>query len=922
MYIMKNHFSLITLVFLLCAVPSAAQRNVAKFKEYTIEEGSYSNIAGQKRYEPDIYYTKSPDGTYTAHRLTVTPNGKNIRVSEPYLFSALPDGITIGWKTSTKPDNTEVIWGETEDQLNHSAEFMTTELSSSYFWNTSTLTGLQPDCIYYYKVKCNGHDSGIQRFRTLPQNGHQGVVRFLIFGDHQRNLYSDYEWMLRMAERKLNERYGEKPIEEHVSFIMNMGDQVDQGTLKQYDEIHRFKNRSVMSRLPIQTVVGNHDTYGDTDMRFYNGHYNAYRKASYRGLDAGTANYYAYQAGRVLWIGINSDGASDKQLQWIRNVVNTADADPTVDCIISVQHRPLYAEMYSTDVSAWMLKEVMPVLNQSPKHVMNCAGHHHLYARGQMPDHPVYHVISGGGVGIAEGGYLQLWGVTDVDIRDHDHVQATIDHWTYQIVEYDPASTTLSVESYSVGNKRLALDNVLVDSFSRKLNAKETPETPTFSLSASAFTLPTQIEQENDGEKLHSAQYQIARDKDFKNVVHERVLTFENLYKVDKNYLPLDQYALKPVTRLELEEGTVAPGTYYLRARNRNMNLDYSDWSNTLTIRIKDPNADMTVISADKTHYGAKPSVVISYSNAPTNEKTRIAVYRNGVEPATASMPYAYKQTDGTEGTVTFKITDYGKFYAVMLKGEGYEECSNRCYFRIGEGTVEFSLNKLVYEAGEPITLFLEDVPAQNNDWVGIYAQGITPQDAICPSWKYVGNNTTTQIDLNVADARNYNGPLQEGCYFANYFKNDGYDEAYDRIYFVIGKPASITAETDNAREGEELAFSWNGLPEQTECQLAHRPAGSGEEIAWVIVNGIQLEGNAGSIAVKGLPAGEHDISILLAGKRISNTTKVNILPGTGIGSAKTPEKSADAYTVDGKKTTSRTPKGIYIIDGKKYINQ
>ena len=103
---MKNHFSLITLVFLLCAVPSAAQRNVAKFKEYTIEEGSYSNIAGQKRYEPDIYYTKSPDGTYTAHRLTVTPNGKNIRVSEPYLFSALPDGITIGWKTSTKPDNT------------------------------------------------------------------------------------------------------------------------------------------------------------------------------------------------------------------------------------------------------------------------------------------------------------------------------------------------------------------------------------------------------------------------------------------------------------------------------------------------------------------------------------------------------------------------------------------------------------------------------------------------------------------------------------------------------------------------------------------------------------------------------------------------------------------------------------------------
>lgn len=918
MYIMKNHFSLITLVFLLCAVPSAAQRNVAKFKEYTIEEGSYSNIAGQKRYEPDIYYTKSPDGTYTAHRLTVTPNGKNIRVSEPYLFSALPDGITIGWKTSSKPDNTEVIWGETEDQLNHSAEFGTTELSSSYFWNTSTLTGLQPDRIYYYKVKCNGHDSGIQRFRTLPQNGYQGVVRFLIFGDHQRNLYSDYEWMLRMAERKLNEKYGEKPIEEHVSFIMNMGDQVDQGTLKQYDEIHRFKNRSVMSRLPIQTVVGNHDTYGDTDMRFYNGHYNAYRKASYRGLDAGTANYYAYQTGRVLWIGINSDGASDKQLQWIRNVVNTADADPTVDCIISVQHRPLYAEMYSTDVSAWMLKEVMPVLNQSPKHVMNCAGHHHLYARGQMPDHPVYHVISGGGVGIAEGGYLQLWGVTDVDIRDHDHVQATIDHWTYQIVEYDPASTTLSVESYSVGNKRLALDNVLVDSFSRKLNAKEKPEKPTFSLSASAFTLPTQIEQENDGEKLHSAQYQIARDKDFKNVVHERVLTFENFYKVDKNYLPLDQYALKPVTRLELEEGTVAPGTYYLRARNRNMNLDYSDWSNTLTIRIKDPNADMTVISADKTHYGAKPSVVISYSNAPTNEKTRIAVYRNGVEPATASMPYAYKQTDGTEGTVTFKITDYGKFYAVMLKGEGYEECSNRCYFRIGEGTVEFSLNKLVYETGEPITLILEDVAAETNDWVGIYAQGITPKDAICPSWKYVGKNTTTKIDLNVADARNYNGPLQEGCYFANYFKNDGYDEAYERIYFVIGKPCRISQRTISTEEGEKMEFTWDGLPMNAQCMIVRKETGDPAYIAW---KGIEpIIGVSGTITTTNLPKGEHEVCIWYEDNVISNTINISVKNELSIGKAKADAAKGEAYTLDGKKLTGHTSKGIFIRDGRKYM--
>ena len=915
---MKHFFTLTTLVILLGSGPATAQRNVTKFKDYSIEEGQYCNIGGQKRYEPDIYYTKSADGTYTAHRLTVQPNGERIKVSEPYLFSSRPNGISLGWKTSAQPKDVQVVWGETEDKLDNTAQYSTTELASNYFWNTTTLSGLQPNHIYYYKVKSNGHDSGVQRFRTLPQDGDEGVVRFLLFGDHQRNLYSDYEWMLRMAERKLNEKYGEKPIEEHVSFIMNMGDQVDQGTLKQYEDIHRFKNRSVMSRLPIQTVVGNHDTYGDTDMRFYNGHYAPYRKAAYKGLDDGTANYYAYQAGRELWIGINSDGASSKQLEWIRNVVNTADADPTVDCIISVQHRPLYAEMYSTDVSGWMLKDVMPILNASPKHVMNCAGHHHLYARGQMPNHPVYHIISGGGVGIAEGGYLQLWGVTDVDLYDHDHVQATIDHWAYQIVEYDPTSTTLSVETYSVGNKRLALDNVLVDSFSRTLGSKSVPAIPQFPFTTTTLNLPARIEQNATEETLHSAQYQVAKDKGFNNIVHERVITFENLYKVDKDYLPLNQYAEKPVTRLYLEEGDVTPGTYYLRARNRNMNLDYSEWSAVSTILISDPNADKAVIATDKTNYGAKPSVVISYANAPADEKARIAIYRNGVEPAADNMPYAYRKTEGTEGTMTFNIGNCGKFYAVMLKGENYEEFSNRSYFNIGEMAVEFSLNKLVYDVGEPITLILEDVAAETNDWVGIYAQGITPKDAICPSWKYVGKNTTTKIDLNVADARNYNGPLQEGCYFANYFKNDGYDEAYDRIYFVIGKPCRISQRTISTEEGEKMEFTWDGLPMNAQCMIVRKEAGDPAYIAW---KGIEpIIGVSGTITTTNLPKGEHEVCIWYEDKVISNTINISVKNELSIGKAKADAAKGEAYTLDGKKLTGHTSKGIFIRDGRKYM--
>jgi hypothetical protein len=257
-----------------------------------------------------------------------------------------------------------------------------------------------------------------------------------------------------------------------------------------------------------------------------------------------------------------------------------------------------------------------------------------------------------------------------------------------------------------------------------------------------------------------------------------------------------------------------------------------------------------------------------------------------------------------------------------MLKGEGYEECSDRCYFRIGEGIIEFALNKFVYEVGDPVSVILTEVPAQSKDWVGIYAQGITPEDAICPSWKYVGNNTNVKIELNVPDARNYKGPLQKGCYFANYFKNDGYDEAYERIYFVIGKPCQVTAKTATTNEGEPAVFTWDEMPMQTECQLAYRPAGSGEEIAWVIVKGILLEGASGSITVENLPLGEHDIAILFAGKRISNIANISVLPATGIQDTKENNQHQEVYMLDGKKVTVPNPKGIYIKDGKKYINQ
>ena len=916
---MKNKATLLLFPLILFPDVVNAQRDVTEFKDYTTTEGTYCSIAGHKRYDPDVYYTKNPDNTYTAHRLTVQPKSETIRVSQPYVYAMRPDRVTIGWKTFSPPEGVEILWGESEDALQWSStDYHTAKLSDSYHWNHFTLTGLSADKVYYYRLKSNGVTSKTYRIRTTPLDGSEQTMRVLILGDHQRNIYSDYEWMLRMAERKLNEKYGERPIEDNVSFIMNMGDQVDQAALKQYEQIHRFKNRYVMSSLPIQTVVGNHDTYGDTDLNIYNGHYSAYRSVTYKGIDSGTAGYYAYQCGRVLWVCINSDDAGADQKMWIRRVVATADTDPSVDFIVSVQHRPLYAEMYSRDVSDWMLNEVMPILSSSPKHVMNCSGHHHLYARGQMANNPVYHIISGGGVGISEGGYEQLWGVTDVELCDHDHVQATIDQWTYQIVEFEPTTRTMTVESYSVGNKRMAQDNVLVDRFSRTLEATDKPERPSFSPLDKAVELPAVIAQKDAVEGLHSAQYQLSHTASFAKIQHERVITCENLYGVDERLLPLDKNKGMAVTSLPLAENVVPSGVYYLRARNRNHNLDYSEWSEPVQITISNASDKSVGIYLEKSQFAENDELAIHFFNAPSDGKARIAIYRNGVNPSAENMPFAFKYAREKEGVLNFRLTSNGRFYAVMLDGSGYKEISERVHFSVGEETPAMYVRKHVFDEGEPVVLQLNGVPAGKNDWVGIYAQGITPKNTTCPTWSYVGESTNAEIALNAPGTKNYKAPLPAGTYFVNYFLNDGYDELYDRHYFVIGKGCVLFANSTSIAQGESAAFLWEGVPNGVLCHLAKLNAQSGE---WETV--AELKEIGGIARVDNLSAGKHSLRIQLDGVPVSETCTIQVLPPSGVNAVNTSDSDApkEIYTLSGQRVQGEDlTSGIYLINGRKVL--
>ena len=818
-----NHSAMKTwgiVAFLLTiGIPNAwAQRTVSSFEEIKMREGE--NLYGEEMALPDQYFIPIGDGTYKVKRLTVTPSTTNSPCTVPYLQMLSDTSVYVCWKTSSLRSEMHVRYGRSGEERTLEAKPTVTKLGDGYFWHKALLHGLHPATAYDYQVTASSADEPVYTFHTLDAPGTGERLRVLVIGDHQHNDRSDYEWLCRAAERKAQEKWGKGPLSSHVQFILNVGDQVDRGLLVNYENVHLFKSRLYSPMMPTMTCVGNHDGYGDTGYVLYSGHY-PYSELTYQGIRSGTSTYYAYQAGRVLFVVLNSDGASASQNLWLRKVVAAADTDEQVDFIVATQHRPLYAEQYSTDVSPWMLHTVMPILEASPKFVLDLAGHHHLYARGQMTDTPVYHVISGGGVGISVQGYEQLWGQTP-DNHDWDEVQKTIDHWTYQLLDFDYAQGTLTVESYSVGNRRLVLDNERIDYFVRNLKDTTCPETPALAPVPESLSLPYTFSQTTHPD-VYATQFQIATDEAFTQIVQDRVITKENMYGVDDKFRPLDLHAGKPTTQWTVDEWALSPTLYYyIRTRNRNDNLQWSAFSPTCTFTVSGTASQPTTVEPTARFIKQGGGVAIRYTGAPVGTSAWIGIYHTNWNGKSGSLRWQYTQQ--AEGTAQFDLNEPGDYMAVLFADNGYTEIARSQPFIVSkhctdEQPYRISLQSQYLDEGTPLDVTLQGAPAIKEDWVGVYTKGEEPAVSISLTWAYTQGMTDGTISLNVpsvegtlSDESPFVG-LREGHYYVQYFPGGYYCEMTPRIPFMVGKAMRMDMFKPILAEGEEAIAVYEGAP-------------------------------------------------------------------------------------------------------------
>lgn len=776
-------------------------RYITEVVNHSINEGETCMINGKEESVADIYYEPiSGDANHVrAHRLTVVPT-KYTGFSQPYLQTATSSSIWISWKTDFE-NTPEVFFGTDKDNLSQSLQGKADKLSESYFWNSVQLTGLKPDTDYYYKVKSGNKEGQVYRFRTMPEEGSRQHMRILLMGDHQIKSRSGYEWLMQAAKRKVEEKYGN--LEDNINMIMNVGDQVDNGTLDQYEWIHLYKSKLMSPNLPIMTAVGNHETYNDPGMKNYASFYH-YEDLQYKGISSGTENYYAYQAGRILFVVLSTEHTGNDQKQWVRKVVDAAKNDDSVDFIISVNHRPIQAEQYIGDISSWVRNEIIPILSETPKHIFNYGGHHHLYHRGQLTDYPIYHIINGA------ASWDQLWGMSSE--QDYDDVQKTIDYWGYQILDFDFDKKEMKAECYAIGNRDLVVDNILIDSFHRSLG-KAAPQKPSIEEITDTITLPytlagSKYETESD-EPLNSVQFQVSTTDDFSSVVFNKVTDVEDFYGSTGKpwHIPVDLNEGKDITRLQINENELKNGNYYVRMRYRDDNLEWSEWSDVKTFKVTGSIDGDPAISMSGKTFKPGEDISISYKYVIDGKDAWIGIYHYGTKPGNSNPSVTWAYTKGQSGTLKFHLSSPDEYYAVLFKDGGYEEAAPRIPFFVGD-VPELSMEKTTFNVGDPIEISYKNAPGLKSDWIGIYKMGKQPGGGpLSDSWTYTeGGSTEGKVTLGQG--------LEKGYYFVNYFTRGGYFEPSERLFFSIGdKISTVSCEKTVYDDDEDIKVTYAGGP-------------------------------------------------------------------------------------------------------------
>ncbi len=317
--------------------------------------------------------------TFCLFQLAISLPGQVTR--KPYLQIPTPSSVIVRWQTGTGVIG-KLYYGTSPKELSHVAP----EPEVERIYHEVTVTGLQPETMYYYSVTGPEHGSSDQFFVTPPVNGKASPVRMWVISDFGQT--SSEQNPRRQETIARWDTFNNKSY--HAGFVLSIGDQTEDDAIYQIQHDFFMQLENVLINSPLYTTIGNHDNH-DT-LRNYLRTYNLPAHGEAGGAPSGREEYYSFDYSNihvvVLCTEIYDSTGFKAQTDWLRKDLEQNRQQWLIACL----HQPFHSGRYhpsDPDRSSQQRRNAW--LSLLFKHGVDLVlqGHNHIYERSYLVDNLV-----------------------------------------------------------------------------------------------------------------------------------------------------------------------------------------------------------------------------------------------------------------------------------------------------------------------------------------------------------------------------------------------------------------------------------------------------------------------------------------------------------------------------------------------------
>lgn len=237
--------------------------------------------------------------------------------------------------------------------------------------HTATITGLEKDTTYYYRVG-DAEKGWWSKTGTITTQDASDGFTFINVTDSQSQTLAQYERGWKNVVEKAFELYPD------ASLVLHTGDMVDNPkNVNQYQWLLNTASDRLMNTY-LMPVSGNHEEFAD------NAIVDKFTVSAYPEQDVTSGVYYSFDYNNVHFIVLNTndlnedEGLSDKQIEWLRADAAASDAQWKVAAI----HKAVYSNgSHYDDDDVCAIREQLSVLMPELDIDLVFQGHDHVYMR-------------------------------------------------------------------------------------------------------------------------------------------------------------------------------------------------------------------------------------------------------------------------------------------------------------------------------------------------------------------------------------------------------------------------------------------------------------------------------------------------------------------------------------------------------------